>query len=71
FKEPDVFTFADRLIDKNGFSWGAYRFHSNKQLEITTAGRVTMYELEFPDEENMVWYVRSKGKLKPRVRWRR
>ena len=71
FKEADVYTFADRLIDRNGYSWGAYRFLSNKRLEITTDGRVTTYEIEFPDDENMVWYARSKGELRPRVRWRR
>ena len=72
FNEPDTYLFAEGIISKNGFEWGAYVFRKSTRLEVTVRDRVTTYKLEFPDDENMVWLVRSKdGELVPSLRWRR
>ena len=72
FNEPDTYNFGEGIISKNGFEWGAYVFRKNTRLEVTVRDRVTTYEIEFPDDENMVWLVRSKGgELIPSLRWRR
>jgi len=71
FKQPDVYSFDERMITKNGHEWGSYYFRKNNVLEVATGGRVSTYEVEFPDQENMVWYTRRRGELKASVRWRR
>jgi len=72
FNEPEIYLFAEGIISKDGFEWGAYVFRKNTRLEVTVRDHVTTYELEFPDDENMVWLVRSKdGELVPSLRWRR
>ena len=42
-----------------------------QRVKITTAGDVTIYELSFPDDDNMVWSTRTGDKVVPTVRWRR
>jgi len=72
FNEPDTYTFTEGIIFKNGYEWGAYIFRKSSRLEVTVRHQATTYELEFPDEDNMVWLVRSKnGELVPSLRWRR
>jgi len=71
FKQPDAYSFDERMITKNGGEWASYYFRKNNVLEVAAGGRVTTYELEFPDDENMVWYTRHKGELKASARWRR
>jgi len=72
FNEPETFTFTDGIITTDGDEWGTYVFRSNTRIEVTVRDRATNYQLEFPDDENMVWLVRLKdGKLKPARRWRR
>ena len=72
FNEPDTYTFTEHIISKNGYEWGTYLFRKNTRIEVTVRNQSTTYELEFPDDENMVWLVRSKeGKLVPSLRWRR
>ncbi len=72
FNEPDTYTFAEGIISKNGYEWGTYVFRKNTRIEVTVRRQGTTYELEFPDDDSMVWLVRSKeGKLVPSLRWRR
>jgi hypothetical protein len=71
FKQPDVYHFDVRLISKNNEDWGSYVFRHNTRLEITVGGRVTDYELEFPDDDNMVWYTGTGEKRRASIRWRR
>ncbi len=71
FKQPDVYAFDERMITKNGDDWGSYFFRKNDILEVDAGGRLTTYQIEFPDDDNMVWYIRYKGELRPSARWRR
>ena len=72
FNEPDTYTFTEGIISKNGYEWGTYVFRKNTQIDVTVRRQGTTYELEFPDDDNMVWLVRSKdGDLIPSLRWRR
>jgi hypothetical protein len=72
FNEPDTYTFTEGIISKNGYEWGTYVFRKNTQIEVTVRRQGTTYELEFPDDDSMVWLVRSKdGDLIPSLRWRR
>ena len=51
---------------------GAYEHHIPAAVwEITTRGEITVYELSFPDDENMVWSIRRGDKVVPAFRWRR
>ena len=40
-------------------------------VEGATVNDVIVYELSFPDDENMVWSIRQDDKVIPKVRWRR
>jgi hypothetical protein len=72
FNEPDTYTFTEGIISKNGYEWGTYVFRKNTRIEVTVRHEGTTYELEFPDDDSMVWLVRSKtGDLIPSLRWRR
>jgi uncharacterized protein YxeA len=64
------YQFSERIITANDSEWGSYRLYKNTELEVTVGDEVTLYELSFPDEENMVWSVEVDGKLVPAVRWR-
>jgi hypothetical protein len=44
---------------------------SRSRIEINTVNDVIIYELNFPDDENMVWSTRKGDKVIPKVRWRR
>jgi hypothetical protein len=70
-KEADVYTFFDRMIERNGTACGQYHFRSNEEVVITIDGRTASYTVAFPDAETMIWYHDDRGTLKPRVRWAR
>ena len=71
FKQPDAYYFDVRMITKNNDEWGSYVFRHNTRIEVTVRGRATDYELEFPDDENMVWYTVVDGERRLSSRWRR
>ena len=71
FKGADRYIFSERIITLNNDEWGSYELRKNTELEVMVRGQLSTYHLEFPDEDNMVWSVESKGELVPRVRWRR
>jgi hypothetical protein len=71
FKEPPVYNFTETFISLDGEEWASYRLLRGSRIEITTAGDVTIYELSFPDDDNMVWSTRTGDKVVPTVRWRR
>jgi len=71
FKEPTVYTFTESFISVDGQEWASYRLIQRTRIEISTAGEFVIYELSFPDDDNMVWSTRKGEKLVPSVRWRR
>jgi hypothetical protein len=71
FSNTDLYTFTETLIGLNGEEWASYKLLSGSRVEITTRGEITVYELSFPDDENMVWSVRKGDKVVPAYRWRR
>ncbi len=71
FKGVDRYRFSERIISLNNDEWGSYELRKNTEIEIMVRGQLDTYHLEFPDDDNMVWSVRSKGELVPRVRWQR
>ena len=71
FKEEPAYTFTETFISVNGEEWASYRLLQGSRIEISTAGDFVVYELSFPDEDNMVWSLRTGDKLVPSKRWRR
>lgn len=71
FKGSDVYKFSERLIFRNGETWGSYDLRMNTKLEVTTGDQAVDYHLEFEDDDNMVWYLEVDGKRVPSLRWRR
>lgn len=63
FPSDDVYDFSDKVITVGGIEQGTYRFESNSMLEVTLNGSRNVYEIEFVDDSNMVWYRKtSKGR---------
>ena len=71
FPDTDIYGFTETLVSLNGEEWATYKLLSGSRIEITTRGEITIYDLSFPDDENMVWSVQKGDKLIPKVRWRR
>ena len=71
FKEPEVYSFDEDLITRDGQIVGSYELRRNTNLEVTFEGQPKDYILEFEDDDNMVWYVEVRGKRVPSIRWRR
>lgn len=71
FKGSDVYNFSERLITRNGDLWGSYELRMNTRLEVTLDAQPVDYHLEFEDDDNMVWFIETDGRLVPSVRWRR
>ena len=71
FKGAERYRFSEGIITLDNDEWGSYELRKNTEIEVMVRRQLNTYHLEFPDEDNMVWSVRSKGELVPRVRWRR
>ena len=71
FKDESVYVFTETFISLNGEEWASYRLLRGSRIEITTAGGYVVYELSFPDDNNMVWSTRKGENLVPVQRWRR
>jgi hypothetical protein len=70
-KEPDCYTFYDKIVDRNGETYGQYSFASNEQVMVTLGGTTTTYWIDFPDPDVMIWSQDIKGERKPVIRWQR
>jgi hypothetical protein len=71
FSDPDVYSFTETFISLNGDEWASYKLLGSSRIEVSTNESVTTYELSFPDDENMVWSLRTGEKTVPMMRWRR
>ena len=70
-KDADVYTFFDRMIERNGDACGQYHFSSNDVVVVTIDGQTTTYTLDFPQGDEMIWYREHRGELQQRARWMR
>ena len=71
FANTVTYSFSETFISIQGEEWASYKLLSRSRIEINTVNDVITYELDFPDDENMVWSIRKGDKLIPAVRWRR
>ena len=71
FPNPDVYTFSETFININGQEWASYKLLPRSRIEISSPGKVDVYHVSFPDDENMVWSIPKDDKLVPSIRWRR
>ena len=71
FSNTDVYTFTETFVSLKGEEWASYKLLRGSRIEITTRGETTIYELSFPDDENMVWSPRKGEKVVPAIGWRR
>jgi hypothetical protein len=71
FANADTYSFSETFISIRGEEWASYKLLSGSRIEINTVNDVIIYELSFPDDENMVWSIRKRDKVIPKVRWRR
>jgi hypothetical protein len=71
FSNPDTYSFSEGFISIQGEEWASYKLLGSSRIEINTVNDVIVYELSFPDDENMVWSIRKDDKVIPTVRWRR
>jgi hypothetical protein len=71
FANLDTYSFSETFISIHGDEWASYKLLSGSRIEINTVNETFIYELSFPDDENMVWSVRKGEKLIPKYRWRR
>jgi hypothetical protein len=71
FTNTDTYTFTEAFISLNGDEWASYKLLRGSRIEVSTRDDHTIYELSFPDDENMVWSIRSGNVVTPVVRWRR
>ena len=71
FANLDTYSFSETFISIQGEEWASYKLLRGSRIEINTVNETFIYELNFPDDENMVWSVRKGEKLIPKYRWRR
>ena len=71
FAKTDTYSFSETFISIHREEWASYKLLSRSRIEINTVNDVIIYELSFPDDENMVWSIRKGDEVIPKVRWRR
>jgi hypothetical protein len=71
FPNTDIYTFTETVISVNGEEFASYKLLKGSRIEISTRKDVIIYELNFPNDENMIWTIRKGDKVIPGVRWRR
>jgi hypothetical protein len=71
FKEDVAYSFDEGFITREGYEYGTYTLRKNTDLEVTIGDRVTRYQLEFEDDDNMIWLTETPKGLVKSVHWRR
>ncbi|MGD9253783.1 MAG: hypothetical protein PVG92_07620 [Holophagae bacterium] len=71
FANTDIYNFSETFISINGQEWASYKLLPRSRIEISSPGKVDVYHLSFPDDDNMVWSISKDNKLVPTMRWRR
>ena len=67
----DPYFFTERIISRDGIEWASYELRSNNEIEVTVGDELSVYELSFPDEDNMVWSTEIDGDTVAVMRWQR
>jgi len=62
--------FEERIITANDTEWGSYKLTKNTIIEVMAGNELSIYQLSFPDESNMIWSMEIDGKLTPIMSWR-
>ncbi len=62
--------FSEQIITANDSEWGSYRLTKNTVIEVMVADSLTVYELSFSDDDDMIWSAEVDGKMTPIIRWR-
>ena len=62
--------FSERIITMNDTEWGSFKLIKNTVIEVMVGNELTVYQLSFPDESNMIWSMEIDGKLTPAMSWR-
>jgi hypothetical protein len=62
--------FSERFITRDDSEWGSYELPKNNVIEVMVANQLTVYELSFPDESNMIWSAEVEGRMTPVMHWR-
>jgi len=70
-KGVDPYEFNERIITLDGTEWGSYELRRNTELEIMVGNELSTYRLDFPNEDDMVWWGEVEGEEAPVMRWRR
>ena len=70
-KGVDPYSFDEKIITLDGTEWGSYEMRKNTVIEVMIADELGTYRLDFPDDENMVWWAEIDGDEVAAYRWRR
>lgn len=70
-REDDHYTFNDKMIDRNGETYGEYSFTTNEQIQVVLGSGTGTYTIEFPETDVMIWYQDVRGTRKEAIHWER
>ena len=70
-REYDRYTFNDKMIDRNGETYGEYSFTSNDQIQVVLGPASGTYTIAFPSADVMLWYQDVRGEPREAIRWQR
>jgi len=70
-REYDRYTFNDKMIDRNGETYGEYSFTTNEQVQVVFGSTTGTYIIEFPEADVMIWYQDVRGTRTVAIRWER
>jgi hypothetical protein len=71
FRSDSVYSFHEGVIKKDDLVWGSYRFAKNTVLEATIGDKRLTYNLDFPDDDTMLWFEVIQDKRIIRYEWKR
>ena len=70
-REYDRYTFNDKMIDRNGETYGEYSFNGNNQIQVVLGSNTGTYTIEFPAADVMLWYQDVRGESREAIHWER
>jgi len=70
-REYDRYTFNDKMIDRNGETYGEYSFTTNEKIQVVLGSTTGTFTLEFPEADVMIWYQDVRGTRTQVIRWER
>ena len=70
WKGRTPYHFSERINTANDSEWGSYEMPKNTVIEVMTADKLTVYQLSFSDDGDMIWSMEVDGKMTEIIRWR-